>query len=38
MMALQAYECAWCPGEGFHYRPGACRICDQPLQPMGAVA
>lgn len=35
---LQAYECVWCPREGFHYTPGDCRMCDKPLMPMGAVA
>lgn len=35
---MQAYECVVCPGEGFHYTPGTCRLCDYPLFPMGAVA
>lgn len=35
MTVLQAYECVWCPREAFHYTPGWCRMCDQPLQPMG---
>lgn len=37
-VVLQAYECTFCPGEGFDYTPGDCRRCDRRLQPMGAVA